>query len=139
MKFLVPVDANRPMDGSVFRRMNSEHEIDAALVRRGRSLREYGDPLESFVVQWMIVDTETGATVWSVQQNGGSKRAGREVVQGASPYEDDPLLSDEPMVQRSQGSFVQEVQPMSLGEIAAAVQGNLIRRMPPYESPKAEN
>ncbi len=86
-------------------------------------------------MQWQLVDTMSGTTIWAAEQGGGTKRATQYALRGESPYSDDPLLSDEPMVQRATGSWVVEVEPASVESIAELVQSALAGRIPRYVAP----
>jgi len=118
------------LDSDVFRRLRSEFQIDTTLVRTGRAIRGYGDPMTAFVVTWSLIDNASGATMWTAEQGGGTQRASRAAVKGESPYSDDPLMSDEPMVQRSTQTFVTEIEPMTVDQVADAVQGAIAGRIP---------
>jgi hypothetical protein len=137
-KFLASLGATtiQTVDAKMLQRLRSEYHVDTVLLRRGRPLPRYSSPLEGFVVQWSLVDTMTGQTIWAQEQSGGSRRRQELALRSDSPYTDDPMLSDEPMVQRSTGSWVTEVPPPTVGDIADSLQRALVARLPAYEEPE---
>src|SRR5690606_11355856 len=81
-----------------------EFDVDAVLVARAAPLGalDRKDPLQTrFRVEWALLDTDTAAVLWVHSEVGGGARRTRRLLTGpVNAYEDDPFLSDTPLLGR---------------------------------------
>lgn len=129
------VPRGRELDRALLRELRRDFGVEAVMVRTA-SAAAHGGADQAFTVQWIIVATFDGKTLWSRRETVSPRTMASRHINVGVPGEpgSDPYLSDEPVVGRGSPKWVTEDFAQTPDEQAAIVQEALAARLPELPS-----